>query len=133
MDNRTTLIERLSERVADLEKEIQILGSTKGLLERLSLMEENIYTTKKVLTFTEACFYLGISESLLYKLTSTREVPHYKPRGKMLYFNKDELDLWLMQNNVPTISAITKAVEEQKSTQPYYGINRYKKRKGVAV
>lgn len=133
MDNRTTLIERLCERVANLEKELQILGSPEGLLERLSLMEENIYTTKKVLTFTEACFYLGISESLLYKLTSTKEVPHYKPRGKMLYFNKDELDQWLMQNTVPTISAITKAVEERESTQPYYGINRYKKRKRVSV
>lgn len=116
-----------------MEKELQILGSPEGLLERLSLMEENIYTTKKVLTFTEACFYLGISESLLYKLTSTKEVPHYKPRGKMLYFNKDELDQWLMQNTVPTISAITKAVEERESTQPYYGINRYKKRKRVSV
>lgn len=133
MDNRTTLIERLSERVANLEKELQILGSPEGLLERLSLMEENIYTTKKVLTFTEACFYLGISESLLYKLTSTKEVPHYKPRGKMLYFNKDELDQWLMQNTVPTISAITKAVEKRESAQPYFGINRYKKRKRVTV
>ena len=42
------------------------------LLERLSMLENNIYTTKKVLTFSEACVYMGVSESLLYKLTDGR-------------------------------------------------------------
>ena len=45
--------------------------------------------------------YVGISESLLYKLTAAKEVPHYKPRGKMLYFDKEELDSWLLQNKEP--------------------------------
>ena len=39
--------------------------------------------------------YIGVSESMLYKLTSNKEIPHYKPRGKMLYFAKEELDAWL--------------------------------------
>lgn len=133
MDNRITLMEKLSERVSNLEKALQLFGSVENLLDRLNLMEENIYTTKKVLTFNEACFYLGISPSLLYKLTSSREVPHYKPRGKMLYFSKDELDQWLMQNNVPTISAITKTVEEQVKAKPYFSRDRYKKGRRVAV
>jgi len=117
MDSRTTLMEKLNERVSNLEKDFQLMGSVENLLDRLNLLEENIYTTKKVLTFNEACFYLGVSPSLLYKLMSSREVPHYKPRGKMLYFNKEELNDWLMQNNVPTISAITKAVEEKEKTR----------------
>lgn len=99
------------------------------LLERLSMLENNIYTTKKVLTFSEACVYMGVSESLLYKLTAAQEVPHYKPRGKMLYFNKEELDQWLLQNNIPTIGAVTKVEtderEDKNEVKPYFGQKRY--------
>ncbi len=41
--------------------------------------------------------YIGVSESMLYKLTSSKEIPHYKPRGKMVYFAKEELDEWLVR------------------------------------
>ncbi len=54
------------------------------------MLENTIYTTKKVFTFQEACMYIGVSERMSYKLTSNKEIPHYKPRGKMLYFAKEE-------------------------------------------
>lgn len=127
--NRTTFLERMNERMTAVEAVVRKLEPVEELMERLTMLEENIYTTKKVLTFLEACRYLGISESLLYKLTSTKEVPHYKPRGKMLYFDKEELDHWLMQNNVPTIGAITQTVAEQNEVKPYFGRDRYGKRK----
>lgn len=127
--NRTTFMERLNERMTAAEAVIRKLEPVEELLERLTTLEENIYTTKKVLTFNEACHYLGISESLLYKLTSSKEVPHFKPRGKMLYFSKEELDHWLMQNNVPTIGAITQTVAEENEVKPYFGRDRYGKRK----
>ena len=40
---------------------------------------------------------------MLYKLTSGKEIPHYKPRGKMIYFAKVHLDEWLLQNYEPTV------------------------------
>jgi excisionase family DNA binding protein len=40
---------------------------------------------------------------MLYKLTSGKEIPHYKPRGKMIYFAKEDLDEWLLQNYEPTV------------------------------
>lgn len=58
--------------------------------------------TKEVLTFDEAAKYLGMSKSYLYKLTSTKRIPHYKPTGKMNYFNRIELDQWLQANRVST-------------------------------
>lgn len=61
-----------------------------------------------VLGFDEACKYIGVSESLLYKLTAAKEVPHYKPRGKMLYFNREEIDKWLLQNKQEVIGMVTK-------------------------
>lgn len=120
MQNRTTFMERINERVCAVEEILKKMEPVEELLERLSALENNIYTTKTVLTFNEACIYMGVSESLLYKLTSAHEVPHYKPRGKMLYFNKEELDHWLLQNNMPTISTIEKAAKEEKeSSKPY--------------
>ena len=49
----------------------------------------------KPLNVTQASQYLGISNSQLYKLTSQKKIPCYKPSGKYLYFFKYELDLWI--------------------------------------
>ncbi|MDO4171365.1 MAG: helix-turn-helix domain-containing protein [Prevotellaceae bacterium] len=123
-------MERINERVSSVENVLKKMEPVEELLERLAMLENNIYTTKKVLTFCEACLYMGVSESLLYKLTSAREVPHYKPRGKMLYFNKEELDQWLLQNNVPTIGAVTKVETDGKEeVKPYFGQKRYGRKK----
>lgn len=51
-----------------------------------------------MLDFEEASRYLRLSESHLYKLTSLRQVPHYCPQGKKLYFDREELDWWLLRN-----------------------------------
>lgn len=66
-----------------------------------------IFTTKEVLTSEEAARYMGISKSYLYKLTMRGEIPHYKPMGKMCYFNRAELEQWLQQNRVATAAEIT--------------------------
>jgi excisionase family DNA binding protein len=52
--------------------------------------------TKKVLTFTEAANYMGISKSCLYKMTMNRTIPHYKPNGKMIYFEREEVEAYLL-------------------------------------
>jgi excisionase family DNA binding protein len=68
-------------------------------LERLErLIESQGSNTKEVLNFNEACQYLELSQSHLYKLTSTGAIPHYKPNGKKIYFNRHELDGWLLRN-----------------------------------
>jgi len=58
--------------------------------------------TEKPLTFNEAVQYLDISKSYLYKLTCKNKIPHYKPQGKKIYFDKSELDAWLLMNPVKT-------------------------------
>ncbi len=61
------------------------------------LTEQNMLR-KEVLTFNEAAIYLDVSHSHLYKMTSTGVIPSYKPNGKKLYFNRAELDSWLLSN-----------------------------------
>ena len=58
--------------------------------------------TKEVLTSDEAASYMGVSKSYLYKLTMEKKIPHYKPMGKMVYFNRQELEHWLQANRVAT-------------------------------
>ena len=68
--------------------------------------------TKKVLTFEEAANYMGMSKSCLYKMTSQKIVPHYKPNGKLIFFELDELERWLMSVRVKPQCEI----EEEAST-----------------
>ncbi len=76
------------------------------ILERLkrleTLIEEQNLIGKEVLNFAEAAKYLELSHSHLYKLTSAGNIPFYKPNGKKLYFNRPELDEWLLRNRNST-------------------------------
>ena len=66
--------------------------------EKLNRIEQLIISNKKVLTFDEACDYTGLSRSYLYKLTSSGTIPHSKPNGKIIFFEKEKLDKWLLKN-----------------------------------
>lgn len=70
------------------------------------LIESQGIHTKEVLNFNEACQYLELSQSHLYKLTSTGIIPHYKPNGKKLYFKRIELESWLLRKRTSTIDEI---------------------------
>ena len=78
-------------------------------LDRLETMIENqTLLSKEVLNLNETAQYLDISQSHLYKLTSTKRIPHFCPQGKKIYFKRTELDEWLLTNRQNTISDIEK-------------------------
>lgn len=81
-----------------------------NILEKLERIEKLLETQqamqKQVLNFNDTCIYLELSQSHLYKLTSTGSIPHYKPNGKKLYFNRQELDNWLLRNRSNSIDEI---------------------------
>lgn len=70
-----------------------------------------LFCTKEVLTSDEAARYMGISKSYLYKLTMRQQIPHYKPMGKMCYFNRTELEQWLQSNRVSTDTEISQQAQ----------------------
>lgn len=82
--------------------------------ERLRNIETLLLSQKVVLNFDEAASYTGLSKSYLYKLTSTAGIPHFKPQGKHIYFNKAEIDQWLQRN--PTKPLDQADIEEQAQT-----------------
>lgn len=77
--------------------------SKEELTQITNLVTNNtLFCKKEVLTSEEAARYMGISKSYLYKLTMRQQIPHYKPMGKMCYFNRAELEAWLQNNRVTT-------------------------------
>lgn len=60
-----------------------------------------MYDTKNVmLTANEAAIYLGLTIGYLYKLTARKKIPHYKPFGNRIYFDKNELDDFIRARRV---------------------------------
>jgi excisionase family DNA binding protein len=58
------------------------------------------------LNFEEAAAYLDLSKSYLYKLTSSSQIPHFKPSGKKVYFDIADLDQWLRRKRIRSIDEI---------------------------
>lgn len=99
-----TVLEEVKEEKVDSQK-----------MEVADLVTDNtIFCTKEVLTSDEAARYLGMAKSYLYKLTSKKEIPHFKPLGKMCYFNRQELEAWLQSNRVATETELKKIENENK-------------------
>ncbi|MCS4238691.1 prophage regulatory protein [Myroides gitamensis] len=65
----------------------------------LSLLESRVITgIKEVLNIDDLQEYTGFKKSYIYKLVHTNAIPFSKPNGKLLYFQKSEIDQWLIKN-----------------------------------
>lgn len=88
MDNKdiTSVIKRFEKGFNEIKNNIDLIK----------------HSTKEVLTLKEVAEYTGLSRSYLYKLTMSQQIPFYRPNGKCLYFNRQELEQWLQSNRVST-------------------------------
>lgn len=82
---------------------------------KLERIEKLLISQKTVLNFEELVEYTGLSSSYLYKLTSKGDIPFYRPNGKQLYFNKQEIDAWLLRNRSKTNEEIQIEVTTNRS------------------
>ena len=75
------------------------------ILMRLDAIERYaLLGAKQVLTIGDVALLTGLSKGYLYKLTCARQIPHYKPNGKQMYFDRAEIEDWMRQNRVNTTS-----------------------------
>ena len=70
--------------------------------------------SKTVLDINDTAELTGYSVKYLRLLIAKREIPHYR-RGNRLFFNRDEIEDWMMGERVPTKEEMkVKAIGYQK-------------------
>ena len=62
--------------------------------------------------------YIGVSKSNLYKMTASRKIPHYKPAGRYIYFERSELDNWIREGAVKTEEQLNDQANAYTMTNP---------------
>lgn len=95
--------EKPIERIRSLEEKINEVDKIQNIENSILQLKNNFWVAKDILSSSEVCEFLGISESYLYRLTSTKQIPHYKPNGKMIFFNRKEVCQWAMRNPAQTV------------------------------
>ena len=78
------------------------------------LLKQNL-EQKEIFTIAEASEYLQLSKSCIYKLTSSKSIPHYSPGGKKIYFKKEELLNWVFESRVVSTVDIENDIESYLS------------------
>lgn len=76
------------------------------IIQKLKRIEKFIYALKTVLNINELVDYTGFSRSYVYKLVHRNEIPYSKPNGGMLFFNRKEIDNWLLSNKTKSNAEI---------------------------
>ena len=75
------------------------METIKLILEKLDYLEQLIISNnKEILSVEELEKYTGFKKSYIYHLVHYSKIPYSKPNGKYLFFQKSEIDEWLLKN-----------------------------------
>ncbi|MDM1377745.1 helix-turn-helix transcriptional regulator [Myroides marinus] len=75
------------------------METIKLILEKLDYLEQLIISNnKEILSVEELEKYTGFKKSYIYHLVHFSKIPYSKPNGKYLFFQKSEIDQWLLKN-----------------------------------
>lgn len=75
-----------------IREELKTIKRNQTKLEKILLCQKN------VLNMRDLSDYTGYSMSYIYKLTSGGKIPYFKPNGNAIFFERKEIDSWLLTN-----------------------------------
>lgn len=81
---------------------------------KLEALEIAVASQKEIMTLDEVSAYTGFSKQLLYRLTSSREIPFYKPNNGKLFFKRAEIEVWLTRCKYPSREELEQSVEANR-------------------
>jgi excisionase family DNA binding protein len=85
------------------------------VLEKLESIEQLLKGQASApMDFETARKYIGCSKGHLYHLTSTRMIPFAKPGGKKIWFDRSEVDRWLLSGKVKTMKELEQEVDDER-------------------
>ena len=74
----------------------------KQINSRLDRIEQlTLIGVKNVLSLEETAAFTGFSVGHLYRLTSQKQIPHFK-KNRKLYFRKSDIEDWMTEKRVLT-------------------------------
>ncbi|MCQ4139850.1 excisionase family DNA-binding protein [Chryseobacterium sp. EO14] len=87
-----------------MQQNEKILKEIRKIKKDLSLIKDEIYRRnlyrKKYITIKEAVIVTGVSKSFIQKLVASKQIPHSKPNGKLVFIHRKDLEKFLSQNRV---------------------------------
>jgi len=100
------------------------------ILERLNTIESLLRSSKKtdpvlnapvneIFNMAQAADYLGLAKSTVYKMTSSRLIPHSKVSKKII-FKRNELEEWITKHKVKTKEEIEQEANAYLSRRRKY-------------
>ena len=87
----------------NVRKDSRLQRQIVELQKRMDAVEDILDNAKEVLSVEEAARFMDIARSSLYKMTSDRSIPFYRPNGKMIYFEKADILEWIRKNRVMSV------------------------------
>lgn len=78
------------------------------IIHKLDRIEKHIFGLKTILNVEELADYTGFKKSYIYKLVHQNLIPYSKPNGKVLFFDRQRIDDWLMSNSTKSESEIAR-------------------------
>jgi predicted DNA-binding transcriptional regulator AlpA len=76
---------------------------------------------KRTLNVEELSRFTGFSKSFIYKLTSTKKIPHSCPNGKLLVFDRVLIESWLLSNPVDLSNDVEQEAINYVTAKPWKG------------
>ena len=96
---------------ANLEEKVTILEGRIAAIEKKIASSRTAKPSKRLLSTEEAAVFLGMTLSGLRRLTHKKLIPYYKPNGKNMYFDIDELSSWQKKNHFEPIYELEAVVQ----------------------
>ena len=90
-------------------KEIQELQQTLKKIYQKVRIQANM-----PMTIEDACKYLDLKKSYMYKLTSTNKIIHYRSEGKKIYFKRSDLNKYAFKHKIKTANGILEEINANK-------------------
>ncbi len=97
----------------NVRKDSRLQRQIEELQRRMEAVEDILDNAKEILSVEEAARFMDIARSSLYKMTSDRSIPFYRPNGKMIYFEKANILEWIRKNRVMPVM-----YDEDKGQKP---------------
>lgn len=69
------------------------------IIRKLNHIEKSLTFLKQIFNVDDLVKYTGFKKSYVYKLVHRNEIPYSKPTGGMLFFDRKEIDAWLMSKH----------------------------------